>query len=476
MRAFDYRAKYMESANTTLLFVTIFLPVALLLFSLAVDIESYFRETRAAQELVDDAALFGYRFFPRSALAKDRTEAYLRGRSAKGRTTVSAGFDTLHVQYEGRVPLSFISYFGFKTAFPILVSSSAQGVPKDILILLDTASYLTPAVVGGSAWGDVADWPAATYFSMAKKVNASGAALDPRLLTQQCFNSYFSELKLVALGLYRALSSFHLNAVGVGFFPIVRNGLDLARPVYSLSEQRVGEADFLDFGNEFVSSHECFAASDAEVQTSHYKVPGRTSEFPGSWRAPMGRAPSPIDPLTKGFNPDYRPFLSVDEAVWSQAARPADFQDTRLLFEFIRTSLYGVPALSARRSLQSKAPKLAFVVTGALPSIGGRRFGTDSSVASQLIAEIAEMNEALQSSSVDYSRNQEGLRAVLYYVLLRKVGESADDTEGDFAEFLGQHSTQNLSLRFISGVSSPELTTALVRSVVAEGGGTLLAR
>ena len=219
------------TAGSISFFVAAFvIPFLFFLFSLSLDLSKYYTETQKAQKAADDAALFAYRFLPFGDQAVIAARNFLNdyGNLAEG-AEITADGHSVSIALNATSALSFARLFGLQAGVPMAAYARAWGTPLDAFIALDSSAQLGPAVPTGTPWGESDQWPAAYFFDALHPLYNQGVQIDPRLLTQRCFNPAFSALKKAAIAAYDYLSISPQNAVGVGFYPGAVSPLDLAR-------------------------------------------------------------------------------------------------------------------------------------------------------------------------------------------------------------------------------------------------------
>lgn len=411
----------------------ILLPMIFFLFSISMDVSAYFTESEDAQKIVDDAALYSYRFLPSREDASRAARMFLEQRAAESGidpagAVVNASSDKISVLLNSASRITFARWFGIEAGIPYSVYAESRSTPLDIFIAMDTSAYLAPPAPDGTAWGKDTEWPAADFF---RNVNtrrtysesAGSVEVDPRLITQQCFNPAFSALKQSVIGLYDYLASFSLNAVGVGFFPGYWDDLILAREVgpgglRAGGAGNPGEADLeTAHGSAFASNVWCAAAAEREINFPGYTFPGRNAKI--SYKD-FDRSLKPVDmvipsgPENYIFNADYRPYLQTREVVWAQAINSMREPDTAKVLARAGGELLASGSIGERGGLVDRPARALIMLAGDLPRAGASRF-PDAPVVSALQETLNSLKEGSET---------EGVNLKIYYVVFEHQGVS----------------------------------------------------
>ncbi len=485
MRTERVRNLQSEFGATIIFVAAVILPVLFFLFSLTFDIAHYFTQRRNAQMIIDEAALYAHRYLPYTTAAASAAEGYLSRYGALAEhVAMEITPDTVALQYSDEVNLTFASYFGAGIDVPMHAYTRTQGTPYDVFLLMDTASYLSPQIPYGTAWGSD---PAAQFFDTVYPIQHDAdddgvpELIDPVIATQQCFNPIFSSLKRAAIRTYEYLSSFQLNSVGVAVYPASGNFFDLVRPVAaSPTSGEVSDVAFPQYAGGYIRPDYCAAAANYEVNFPAYRVPTSSTGMEGLW-TPASGAPSIVEPVTYLYNTDYAPYLSIQELLWSQVARGNTnyAPNTPRVLEGIRAQIVGAQAREERKGLVNRAVKSAVLLAGDLPWYESERFilpngSISANVTNALRVQLAN----LRSDAVNYD-----MHLVLYYVVFRHAGNQSYFSEGTaalealFDEY--NESEENggkFSLHVLYGDSLDVLTRDLTSLIALDKRGSVLAR
>ncbi len=418
-----------QRGSVPVFFVAFVLPLAFFLLSLSLDVGSYFSERASTQKVLDDTAMYAYRFLPYQSQAQTAATQYLSryGPVASG-VTVSFPTDGVELRASRTFPLLFATFLGLgNVGLPLELSARVRGVPFDLYISLDTTDTVAPPQIQTGApwnlWGDINSWPASNYFSQLRFGPAGSQTDSRRALTQQCFNPTFAGLKRGAIQVLDYIGGFALNSVGVGvdngnyYDPVeivrtVRGSLPL--PQQSSASQ---DAQFIQFTNNLVSNADCAAVAEAQGAADQHRVPA----FPGSLptRGDFTNRPSTlVNSATGQINTAYLPYLQAREVLWSQVARgPAGGStDVLLLNAFGR--LMSAPPVPGRKGLLGATKKVMLFFASDLPKKDTVVFGdsNDTTVRTAL-------SNALTTSIFPYASSASTAgtsgRVELIYVLLQ---------------------------------------------------------
>lgn len=422
-------------SGSAMFFVAAFvLPLLAFLISLALDITVYFADQRKTQIVLDEAALYSYHFLPYPAEARSAAENYLKrfGGIAEG-LVIDVGRDAIALTVRRNNSFTFAQLFSallghdIKLNLPLAVQSIVRGRPVDAFIAVDTSRYLSPDVHFGTAWGEIGTWPAATFFEKFHPISFDGELLQPRLLTQQCFNPAISAVKRAAIYAYDYLTSFGLNGVGLGFYPGSGVVIDLARPVgpLSLTDAQADRANFPLYQHPLASSEYCAAAAELETACPQYQFVGRSVRLPQERVDRTNQPANLVEPGLWRLNPDYLPYLRTEQVVWSRAVHQDQEGDFGLLLGELWTQLVGADYQPQRSSLASTPRRLAIVISGDLPQTSGYRFPTAQGRA-LLATALTRLSLMLTEQKRDLT---------IWFVLVKHSGYPGPDCDSEFLQF-----------------------------------------
>lgn len=395
MKIDKHRHKGAERGVIAVFVAAVILPLMFVLFTLSFDIASFYTGEQGIQSLADDAAMYAYKFLPSRETAEKAAKMYLdqNGNSwniTSRNATVSVTADFVTVSLDTSFPLSFAKLFNKDAALPIKKIAQVRSTPIDAYIAIDTSSYLAPPIVPNQMpWdhssdsNDIldSDWPAATFFTELYPIEVNGLsfATDKErliaysLLTQQCFNPVYSELKLAAISIYDYLSSFDLNSIGFGFYPGASSAIDQARSVSpaglrSNQESNPGEADFENYyGGSYNSNVWCAGIAEYESYHSQY----RFRDLLPSYKRRIAEAP-PGEKMVYAneipiFNEKYREYIQSRQVIWSRTVNISEQADMPELMRSITSALYSATADKKRGGLVASSAKVGLILSGGLP-------------------------------------------------------------------------------------------------------------
>jgi len=462
-----------QRGSVPVFFFACLLPLIFFLLSLSLDVGAFLHDRASTQKVLDDAAMYAYRFLPDRTLATNAQQQFLqRYGSVKDGASVAFNLDGMQLQVSRQFPLIFATMFGLgNVTLPIQVASRVRAVPFDVFITLDATSAVAPPQLG-APW---AGGEASTYFNSAR-FNPQSNPPDKLTLTQQCFNSVFSGLKNGAIQTLDYLGGFSLNSVGVG----VDNG-NIFDPLELIRTTRISlplpqavesnrDASFISFTNNFVSTLDCAAVAEAG---SLYQLPTFPSGYPS--RGDFSYRPSSVvqqNPLS--LNPAYLPYLQAREVLWSQVARGSSGGSSSTLLLNAFSQMLQAPPVQERRGLIGSARRVMIFFAADLPRESGQVF--DYYAPGNLPR--LKLSAALTSSIFPFARaavdsNASG-RVEIIYALLQPLNApnrqaGADDLQRFFDD---QSSTalktgKHFSARVIYSVSPQELLQGVLTAISA---------
>lgn len=423
-----------QHGSSFFFFAVFVLPLLAFLISLGLDVSFYLADQHKTQVIIDEAARYGYHFLPYQQEAQTAVNNYLRRfPSTRSGVTVEVGRDSIAIRVRRSTTFTFAQMLGhlvgekIDVALPFGVNSVVRSTPIDAIIAVDSSRYLAPDVRFGTAWGGAQEWPAASFFENELALSFEGDTIDPHLLTQQCFNPAFSAIKRAAIFAYDYLSSFSLNAVGLGFFPGSGVSVDLARPVSPalLRGSNVDRFEFPLYQHPLSASEYCAAAAENEINFPQYQFPVRSAGLPVTEPGPEIKPAYIIDRSSWRLNSEYLPFLRAQEVVWSRAIHQDQRGDFAELLGEIWSQLAGAAYLEQRGTMAVSTRKLGIIIAGDLPWAGGYRFSTERGQG-LIDAAISRLGQ----SASDLKTN-----LTLWLLVLRQPGNSGLDCNDELGHF-----------------------------------------
>jgi len=473
-----------EKGSMAFFVAAIVLPLLFFLFSLSLDMSTYYTENQKLQKVLDDAALHAYRFLPYMEDAEVAAHSYLaQYGDLADNTDIVVTEDSVSLLSQKLSHLTFARLLGVDIGIPMTAYSRSRSTPFDALLLIDRASYLSPDPVAGTAWGDFSSWPAASFFQQANPISGADPTLNPVLLSQQCFNPAFSAIKTSAMQLYEYLISFQLNSVGVVVYPGNGNFVSTAREVLPGRDiAGGGEASFISYFANYSGNEFCAAAAERENLYTQYQFPAANSklEEEGAFFPP-----APVHMITPGswqYNPQYQNHLRTREVIWSQATHEgSQAVNSARVFEEVHARLAGSVSVLERGGLVHRPVKTAVIFAGDVPRIGGLRFpDVDPVTGTDIQAELSTVINALKNSVTQY-----GLNLQVYYLLFEHEGNASSNFAGRVeqlrtffanAEMIDGQQTDAFRLKLFSGSNPDSVTADAISSLVLEKETTVIAR
>jgi|GEM_PF-6725269 len=359
-----------QAGSMSIIVVGLFLPLLFFLFSLSLDVATYYTDQAKVQAALDETAMYSYRFLPNIPAAQAAAVSYSQRFNGLSGFSSEITDSAVLLRVDRRSYLTFASLVGIRDAsLPLSVVSRVRGSPVDSFIVLDTSAAVAPTFLE-NPWNLSPEWPAAQYLDGLDGVSAYAQ-------TQRCFNPIFSSLKHAASDAYRYLGASSVNALGLGFYTGDANSsLITARTVSALPRlpSAVGEVPFVGFADLYVGPSLCAAAAEGEQAALQYQFPSVASALPvrGNFNnRPVDR----IIPGTRSLNPDYAPFLQGDELIWSQAASDTGASGFGSAFRQALLQVAAGERVSGRGGLVAKPARMLLWLSAALPAENGIAFG-----------------------------------------------------------------------------------------------------
>lgn len=472
-----------QLGSSSLFFAAVFLPVLFFVFSIAIDLGQYYRETQRVQKIIDDAVRQGVKFLPYAKLASATTQSFALhyGRDI-GQLSVRVGtrflparesYDFVSLESHKSLQLSFARLLGIKAELPVSSFASARMNPVDALILMDVGGYLAPSIESENPWGSDSEYPAAKYFLNDYRLR--GASLGPqqaKVYTEQCFNPALLPLKLAVVGVLDYLSAFRSNSVGLGFFPAGAQGLELARDVLPLPiDISQPEASLSRNSHTQIIDNDCLLAAHRESLADKYSVPQMNSAYGAVKEVRVPETYPPDFELPQ----EYLSSLRARDVVWSKAIRSRELPNISRIFAELNTRLLGAKQITDRFGLQTSQTKLGIVFLGDLPYEFGQKYpGTTARDAvSAGVAQLANTTKL----------NQHSLH--LFIVVLAHPGNQTSQYLDELNSFKNQIeelsagsglSQDKFSVSTLSFSDPEQLLTGALEAVIASGRKSVLSR
>lgn len=410
-----------ERGSFSFLMIVFALPVLFLLFTLTLDVGTYLARVEKDQRVLDDAALYAYKFLPDREMAEQMAREYLARHEdvVQGSTLAvssNPSENAVTIELQNATELTFARLFGILTGavagsftLPERIFSVARGTPFDVFIALDASGSLGPRFdMGqciGSAWSDVEATVPSSFFTASDAVycrtpSGGTVTVDPLLLTQQCFNERFSAVKRSAIRATEFFAGFGLNQIAVGVFPGLSPGggaVDLVRELSPVPAPPAA-ARFLTYEGLVSATTWCGAIADhppADVPAYRYETNAGT----GVDRVVRSAVSGKMVP-----NPAFSP--AVSDLLWMQPTREGMSGDIGDLLSTVRSQLLGAPVLGSRGGMSGLNTKVALIFLGGLPVLGGTRFASSSdAVATALTSQIQSLRREVEEGGKSFILN-----------------------------------------------------------------------
>jgi len=523
--------------GTSLLFTAaIILPTFFFLYTISTDLSVYLSRREISQRVMDDVALYAQRSFPyrervrssaveqiqkrlpqtrQAELTYDTNKTSLRlGDTLTVDIETSDAADALLIKYTEVVPLLFARILGVQTGLPVKTQVRARVLPFDILIATDRSAYTTPGLYA-NAWGDSGSWPSATLFNTSLRYLDPNYPpdpphyIDPRNITQQCFNPQLLAIKHAALRIYDQLGGFALNRIAIGSYPGGTKALTLQRQLAAGLYKFDGvnpEADFIERrlvsfddthawvpdelsqSEVFVKDAHCFAAAEREAVHMEYSLPSAIEQLPSAGDG-SGRPEYLIDGDTFALDSMATPYVRAREVIWSRASHLNENSIFSAVLSDIHEALLLPAVHEARGGLKNRAPRMAFIVSSDLPHEDTRRFSNGNYVEDRLAARFELMRQDLAllngapSGEPGFVKNPALFS--IFYVLVSGIGSGISDCLSSevqaFESFLASQSmrdsdgSQILDLRLLCVDQNPSSLDRIISSIVLEKRSAILA-
>lgn len=455
------RIKSWERGAITLLFAAVLLPLLLFFLILSLDMSEFYAERTSMQRLVDEAALYGYRFLPLIERSRDAVDEYLKGiHGVHGTFESVIHSDSIEIIFHGNAPFRFAHFVNRDLGIPYEIYSRATSAPIHGAIVIDSSDNLGPGD-DHELWGTEPQWPSANLFL---HFSPFGREISPRFATQQCHNPLFTGLKRAALGLFDYLSSFESNAIGIAFSPGTLGPVDVIREARSgvrLSPP-LAKDYFNTASSAFAQNGFCLALSAEEGSESVYRLPDTlfstvsyTPEFQLADRENYRISDAECENL------------SAREAIWSRAIRPG-VPSIRAAMSTIADMVWSAKGSAPEdqtSALSLHARKIGVIFATDLPREGNQRF-PDEHVAAAIRLGLRKLAAPLEGGVV-----RTNTVISLYYVILSspKIFVNEQDVR-HFQSFLNEirdefSRPENIHIQVVLSADVDGLVRGVIRDI-----------
>ena len=512
------------------------LPCIFVAFMLLMDLGGLFTKFEQQQELADSAVLLGTRFLPHTQSATGAVQRYLIGQGvAPSDFTINASAVQVNVQLRKNIPITFAEFFGAAAAFPLSVVASARSNFRDVVLVMDSSSYLAPDVLTSAGAPNTASWPGypagQVYTPAGSSVGMpaagfafSGQPLDPTVLSQQCLNSDFVALKLAAIAAYDHFSARSDDALSVLFAPsaggTVFTARDMRRSADGVAQGIAAEATIEGFHSPFFGYGDLYCALMADQEcalrgvspsfcrsdpgAALFLVPASPPDLPQPMiqaAAPNGSCsmtgnPSdclvrrvPARPQELEFDPGFRTGrLTARQAIWTRSVQravqplpnvtePKRYADIMDIVRQVEFALLSAPYIPQRGGLSPDdvVLKHAIVLLGDVPGDRNGDVYPSSGMGAALIAELQQFAAEAQRRS---------LSVQLTFVVFDR-GARSRAAAGIFSSAMTQFKSDaetafnsadgRRNVTVIVESAAAQLSTAVIRSALLQGRTSVVA-
>lgn len=317
---------FQQRGNTTLVFVSILMPLMAMVGSVALGFSQYLYKNNDNQKDLDNALILAASSLPDKDIATYKINSYLQDKGIDTSTLdITFKGSNIYAESKGEYNLTFFNYLNFKIPLSFKTISSSRSTPQNISILIDNSSYLSPNPFANEPW-DQANWPASNYLNdNFEDLNYNLIAKSAEHLTQTCFNENYSRLKLSAIELLSKFKESSDSSIALAVAPGVTNSY---REINYYGPQYEDATKELDFD----ASNLCASIAQTEFSNTKYQFPITNNGIEtivnvGDWN----------------FNENYKQYLIPEEIIWSQQSSLLDESaDINSIFNFITISKSGV--------------------------------------------------------------------------------------------------------------------------------------
>lgn len=471
-----------EKGSGVMFFVAVIIPLFTVLLSITFDMIVFYSERSRVQQIVDDALIQGSHYLPHADQAKIVAEQWIAERDSElSKFVTFESSDSSHLSASGVFPvdtffLRFIASSDSKSGHIDSIQFGLSGKvtvhPRDVVIVLDTSSYLAPKP-GEDTWGTDNFWPAARIFPFPVAA-PGGGDLDPKMATQQCFNPPFSALKEAAIRFYDYVAAFPMNSVGVLTIPgTIRDAGGVSEPVSVVRDTAVPGSGASKFDyyrapgtprSRAVSDELCLGIAE-HLRPRSYRVP----PLPDHLSHIESDSGTVVSKANFRLNPSFVSQLGPRKILWSRSVRQNNFRIDEAL-RAVRAQLLGTASRDDRSGAASEVQKTAVLFLGDFPRLGNIVYRSDESV--KKIGEVVDNARIERVMSTELERirkdaKRRGVKVKIFFVVPRHEGiytsqlcqEDPDrainqaiscpefyQTDYLFSEFLKGEETKNLTL------------------------------
>lgn len=467
MKILKISSKDCQLGSITLFAATVLFPIIFFLLSISLDLTQLYAERASVQRVIDQAALYAYRFLPFQVQARHAVDTYLRSLSSihgSYETYIDSG--QVEITYHGRAPFFFAAFVGNSVGIPYDLHTRVRGTVMHAVVMVDSSSSVAP-VSTEELWGAPALWPAANLFIHFKPF---GSTVSPRFITQQCFNPAFNIIKRSAIGILDYLSSFSKNSVALGFYPGTLSSIDLVKNAQRsgtmLSDIRLGY--FNTANSPYAKNSFCLAASEEIQHENPYEIPKKVNftEIP---HIPLGRLTDQVNYLVTS---DSIANISMREVLWSRAIRPGQVSIQQILERSLAVLQDGgtYNQFEDKNRIAELPVDSIIILSSGLPKEGNAIFP-------DAIVQLSLKNSIMRIMETHRSNNH---RTLLYFVIfdpfLNQIDISQIEALQTFLNQLIENNEvgQRFQARVVHSDHSDDIPTGIIRSLVLENNTAII--
>lgn len=318
------RPRRYRSHGGIFLFIVFLLPVLFFSIVLLVEVTTISFSNNALQTTLDSAVISAAQRLPDVNQARNSLVHAYKGAQTQPVVAISPDSIEAKISIPNQSLLS--GYFSVKNLFSSVAHAKVIIPPLTIAVALDTSSYTAPRP-SETSWASSNLLPASLFVSDSEKT-ATRSALSPLQHTQGCFNSLLLPLKQLAVETVASLERIPSYRLAAVTFPTSVTGREATAGVSEVKILNQREPFWVSYESLHRSNGTCAAVALHDTlyhPESPYRFPKRSAlSFGGV--APSGERI--VDMESRSFNALYAPYLSVEEVLWSQAAREGEAVST----------------------------------------------------------------------------------------------------------------------------------------------------
>lgn len=344
------------------LFIAFLLPILFFSIIIIVEITTISFSTNALQTNLDSVVISAAQRLPDVESARRTFSEAFENSSVHPVASISP--DTIEATASSPNQSFLLSYFGIEQSIVTAAHVKAIIPPLTVAVAMDTSSYTAPGSAE-PAWSSTNLLPAALFQQDSQQPRADRAP-SPLHQTQGCFNSLLLPLKRFVVETIASLEEVPSYRLAAATFPASTVGKDENAGLSEIKRLSDPTPLWVSYESLHRSNSTCAAVALHDTLyhlDSPYRFPRKSRHSHGGISDSGERI---VDIERREFNLNYAPFLSVEEIIWSQAAREADGGSTVAALESL-----GRFVISEHRSMALPMP------TRGKPAVVGLLFAGD---------------------------------------------------------------------------------------------------